>query len=138
MKRQDGGRQKGEAELKGDIYDRTFNFSLEALSIYRELQSGGDRAGWRVGNQFFDAATSVGANAQEAKSAESKRDFVHKFQVSQKEGRESLYWLRLMREGKILPQERLARPIKENDEILAIITSIIKTTKSNLKRKRPI
>ena len=130
-----GNRGKCEGD-KGDIYDRTFNFSLEALSIYRELQSGRERAGWRVGDQFFDAATSIGANAQEAKSAESKRDFIHKFQVSQKEGRESLYWLRLMREGRILSGERVAAAIKENDEILAIITSILRTTKRNVRQGR--
>jgi four helix bundle protein len=46
--------------------------------------------------QFLRAATSAGANYEEACAGESRADFIHKLQIVLKELRESLYWLRLV------------------------------------------
>ena len=39
---------------------------------------------------------SVGANVEEAGSAESRKDFIHKNAIACKDARESNYWLRLL------------------------------------------
>ena len=104
-----------------DIGERTFEYSLTAIGIFRDLQKGDDRAGWKIGNQYLDAATSIGANVQEAQAAESRRDFIHKYGISQKEAKESLYWLKLMKAAKMLPAERLRCPLRETEEIYAVI-----------------
>jgi four helix bundle protein len=46
--------------------------------------------------QLLDAATSVGANLEEAKAGQSRADFIHKNAISLKEAREANYWLRLI------------------------------------------
>ncbi|MBN2535384.1 MAG: four helix bundle protein [Spirochaetales bacterium] len=89
-------------------------------------------AGWIIGKQFLRSATSIGANIQEAQSSESKADFIHKCSISQKEARESHYWLRLLAASKIIESENLQPLIQETDEIIAIITKIIMNTKKGL------
>jgi len=60
------------------------------------LQEKRDGAGWVLGKQYLRAATSIGANIEEAQSGETKADFIHKYGIAQKEAKESHYWLRLL------------------------------------------
>jgi len=79
------------------------------------------------------AATSIGANAEEAKPAESGLDFVHKYGIAQKVAVESIYWLKLIAESGIIPLPRLRPLIKETEELFAVITGIILSTKRRTK-----
>lgn len=117
-----------------DIRARSFNYSLRAVKLYQYLQKQRDGASWILGKQFLRAACSVGANIEEAQSAESRPDFVHKLGIAQKEARESLYWLRLLAESKLVPQGRLSPLTKETEELIAVITLIIVSTKT---KRRP-
>ncbi|HMD96907.1 MAG TPA: four helix bundle protein [Terriglobia bacterium] len=76
-----------------DIRKRAFRYSLRAIKLYRFLQEGKDGAGWVLGKQYLRAAPSIGANMEEAQSAETKADFIHKYGIAQKEAKESVYWL---------------------------------------------
>ena len=79
--------------------------------------------------QLTDAASSIGANLEEAKAGQSKADFYAKLRIALKEARESYYWLRLLgRSGAIQPA-RIEPLIEEANEIVAVLTSIAK--KSN-------
>ncbi|MGK7945522.1 MAG: four helix bundle protein [Microcystaceae cyanobacterium] len=108
-----------------DIRDRTFNYALRAIKLYQFLQEGKDSAGWVIGKQYLRSATSIGANVEEAQSGQSTADFIHKLSISQKEARESLYWLRLLLKAEIVPATRLESLIQETNELIAIITTII-------------
>jgi four helix bundle protein len=112
-----------------DIQRRTCGYSLRAIKLYQALQQRKDSAGWVMGKQYLRAATSIGANVQEAQSAESRPDFVHKYGIAQKEARESLYWLKLLAESGIIPSPRLRPLMKETEELFAVITGIILSTK---------
>jgi len=112
-----------------DIRDRSYVYSLRAIKLYQALQQRKDGAGWVLGKQYLRAATSIGANVEEAQSAESRPDFVHKYGIAQKEARESLYWLRLLAESGIIPSRRLRPLLKETEELFAVITGIILSTK---------
>ena len=108
-----------------DIKERTFEYALQAIRLFQELQAQKDSAGWIIGKQFLRSATSIGANVHEAQSGESKADFIHKYSIAQKEARESLYWLKLLDTSKIVMTGTLHSLINETNEITAIITSII-------------
>lgn len=112
-----------------DIRARSFAYSLRAIRLYRFLQEQKDGAGWIIGRQFLRAACSVGANIEEAQSAESRADFIHKLGIAQKEARESLYWLRILGESGIVPRKRVQPLDQETEELLSVITSIIVNTK---------
>jgi four helix bundle protein len=87
----------------------------------------------RLRDQVMRSATSVAANYAEARGAESRRDFVHKMQISRKELRETLVWLRFA--------DRLAgrnvevvRPKAECNELVSIFVQSVKTSKSGERR----
>ncbi len=125
-------RERGGAYLKKgprDIRVRTFEYALRAIKLYQCVQEIKDGAGWIIGKQYLRSATSIGANIEEAQSAESVADFIHKYTIVQKESRESLYWLRLLEQSEIVPGDRLVALIKETEELIAIVTAIIIKTK---------
>ncbi len=112
-----------------DICARSLAYSVRAVKLYRALEKQRDGAARIIGRQFLRSATSVGANVEEAQSAESRADFAHKYAIAQKEAKESLYWLRLIRESNILPEDRLQPILRETEELYAVITAIILKTK---------
>jgi len=113
-----------------DLCDRTFNFAIRAMQVFDHLQSLENRAGWVIANQFLRAATSIGANIEEAQASESRADFKHKMNIAQKEARETHYWLRLLIAGKIVPENRLTPLLDEANQLIAILTTICRKTKS--------
>jgi four helix bundle protein len=112
-----------------DIRVRSFEYALRAVKLYQHPQKQKDGAGWVLGKQYLRAATSVGANVEEAQASESRADFVHKLGIAQKEARESVFWLRLLRESQIVPASRLSPLLRETEELVAILTSIVISTK---------
>ena len=56
---------------------------------------------------------------------------VHKMSISQKEARESLYWLQLLEKSELVPKNRIQSLIQETQELIAVITTIIVKTKQN-------
>lgn len=83
-------------------------------------------------HQLMKSATSVGANVSEGVNGESKRDFIHKMFIAQKECAETIYWLRLIKDLELLDTPTLARLHKLASEILRILKSIILTSKKSL------
>src|SRR5208282_968896 len=85
-----------------DIRKRAYQYALRAIKLYQHLQKRGDGAGWILGKQYLRAATSIGANIEEAQASESRADFIHKMGIAQKEARESFYWLRLIADSHVV------------------------------------
>ena len=112
-----------------DICQRAFAYALRAIKLYKFLQEKRDGSGWVLGKQYLRAATSIGANIEEAQSGETKADFIHKYGIAQKEAKESHYWLRLLAESGIVPAKRLSPLMRETEEIYAVITAIIVNSK---------
>jgi four helix bundle protein len=66
----------------------------------------------------------------EAQGGESRRDFIHKCCIAQKEARESRYWLALLLKAELVTAKRLAGLMDETDQIIAILTRIVLNAKS--------
>lgn len=123
----------GSSKEPPDIRTRSFKYALRAIALYQYLQKQRDGAGWIIGKQYLKAATSIGANIEEAQGSESLADFIHEVGIAQKEARESLFWLRLLADSHIVPLARLDSLMRENEELIAIIITAIVV---NAKRKR--
>ena len=108
-----------------DIQDRAMECALRAIKLFRFLQKHDDGAAKILARQYLRSATSIGANLVEAQSGESRRDFIHKCSIAQKESRESRYWLTLMLKSEMVPPERLTELLDETNHIIAILTAII-------------
>ena len=116
-----------------DIRERTVKYAVRAIELFRFVHSQRDGAARIIANQYLRAATSIGANAQEAFAGESRADFIHKLGIAQKETRECSYWLRLMADSKTVSAHRLTAIRRETEEIYAVLTAIIVSAKRNAK-----
>jgi four helix bundle protein len=120
---------------KRELQDRTKQFALHVLNLVDALpRSAGGRA---ISSQLVRTATSVGANYRSACRARSRAEFAAKLGVAVEEADESLYWLELVRDGKLLPENKLSHLLKEADELTAILASGRKSAvnTSNLKHQ---
>ena len=110
------------------IKDRSFSFALKIIELARELKKGNN---FEIASQILKSGTSIGANVEEAQAAQSKKDFVSKLSISSKEARETKYWFRLIKESKITNID-LDELMKECDELINILTKIVKTSSQNI------
>ncbi len=110
------------------IKDKSYQFALKIISIYSKLKNEKE---FILSKQLLRSGTSIGANVEEANQAESKADFIHKLSIALKESFETNYWLRLLKDGKLLHDEDAGILLNDCTEIQRIITAIIKTTKAN-------
>ena len=117
------------SKCKIDIYDRAFDFACRIVRLHQSAARTTTTRPLLV--QLLRAGTSIGANLEEAHAGQSRADFVAKARISLKEARETLYWLRLLAATGIVKQARLEPLIQESREIVAILTTIIKSTTSS-------
>jgi len=109
-----------------DIRERTLQFAVRVIQAIRRLPE--DAATRVLAYQLVKAATSVGANVEEADGAESTRDFVHKMSIARKEARESRYWIRIVR-ASIVDNENWNSLQQESEELARILSAIINSAR---------
>jgi four helix bundle protein len=107
------------------IKDKTYQFVLQIIKHYQKMQQQNE---FVLSKQLLRSGTSIGANVEEATATQSRKDFISKMSISSKEARETNYWLRLLRDSDLCHGIDYAELIKESEEILKILTSIVKTT----------
>ena len=112
------------------IKNKSFAFAIKIVKLYQFLCN--EKKEFVLSKQLLRSGTGVGAMVREAEHAETKADFKHKMGIAQKEINETIYWLELLKETEYLSTEQFERIHKDAIEIIKIITSILKTTKSNL------
>jgi four helix bundle protein len=108
------------------IEKMSFELALDVIALYKEMVAQNE---FVISKQVLRAATSIGANVNEAQAGQSKRDFAAKMAIASKEARETKYWLRLIRDGKILiGSERVDELLARVDSVINILTKIVKTS----------
>ncbi|MFV0506685.1 MAG: four helix bundle protein [Bacteroidales bacterium] len=112
------------------VRNKSFELAIRIVNLYRFLCE--KKQEYILSKQLLRSGTSVGAMVREAEHAQSKADFVHKMSIAQKEINETLYWLELLKETAYLEIEQFQSINKDAEEIIKLITSIIKTSKSNI------
>lgn len=118
-----------------DIHERIYQFVLRVLRLLNSLPK--TQINLNILDQCGRSVTSVGANDQEADACESKRDFLAKYAIAKKELKETNYWLRLIYDTNPALRERMASLLKEGQELLMIISSIIIKTKNKQRTQDP-
>ena len=110
------------------IRDKSFDFSLKIISLFKSLNA---QKEYVFSKQLLKSGTSIGANVEEALAGQSKKDFLYKMALSLKEARETRYWLLLLKESDLVNLDR-DDLIRDVEERIKILTSIVKTSKQNL------
>ncbi len=108
------------------IQKKSFDFALRMIKLSKFLSGKNERI---IANQILRSGTSIGANIEEAIGAQSDRDFFAKITISYKEARETHYWLRLLKESKILDEKLALSLLADSEEIIKIIGKIQKSLK---------
>jgi four helix bundle protein len=116
-----------------DLDDRVFRFACRIVEIFRVLY---DRpgAGRAISHQFLRAGTSVAANYAEAAAGQTKPDFIAKLSIARKELYETRFWLRLIVATGQVEADHLAADSHEVNELISIVTAIIKKAKASPER----
>jgi len=109
------------------ILDKSFKFGLRILKLYLHLKKRKVDTG--LCSQVLDSGTSIGVNVEEAVGGSSRKDFINKLQIAYKEARETRYWLRLLKEGEMLEKKLADSFLKDCDELIAILTAILNSSK---------
>jgi len=111
------------------VKNKSFDFALRIVKLYQFLVT--DKKEYVLSKQLLRSGTAIGANIREAEQAESKADFIHKTSISLKEANESEYWIQLLFKADFIDENQFNSINKDLKEILKLLTSIIKTSKSN-------
>ncbi len=110
------------------VKQKSYNFALQIIKLCARLKQ---QKHFEISSQLLRAGTSIGANVEEALAGRSRKDFFAKMSIASKEARETNYWLRLLRDGEILNKQHSQNLIDESEELIKILTSIVKTGDDN-------
>jgi four helix bundle protein len=104
---------------------RTRQLALEIIGLVESLSRG--RTADVIGRQLLRSGTSIGANYRAACRGKSKADVISKLAIVEEEADETVYWLELLIESKIVEPARINLLLKETNEIVAMVVASIKT-----------
>jgi four helix bundle protein len=119
--------------VKYDLEERLIDFAVRIIRTAESLPK--SKVGNHVAGQLVRSGTSPAPNYGEAQSAESRADFVHKMKLSLKELRETKVWLRMIVRADLIKSAIKLDPlIGENDQLISIFVSSLRTVEQNRKR----
>jgi|AntRauTorcE11897_2_1112592.scaffolds.fasta_scaffold11190_1 four helix bundle protein len=119
-------------DYQGPVYEKSFEFALAIIELYKKLI---DQKEYVLSKQILRSGTSVGANIVEASAAYSKGDFAYRMSVASREARESNWWLLLLKKSQLVAVD-LNDEIESCDELIKLLTSIVKTSQNSLKKNK--
>jgi four helix bundle protein len=112
--------------LNEEIFkSRTRQLALAIIRLVESLPR--NRTADVIGRQLLRSGTSIGANYRAACRGKSKADVIFKLAIVEEEADESVYWLELLIESKIVEPSRVKLLLKETNEIVAMVVASIKT-----------
>ncbi len=115
-------------KIENPIAERSIAFALQVVTLYKRLS---EEREYVLSKQLLRSGTSIGANVAEATAAMSKREFAAKMSIASKEARETRYWLMLLTQSQLTKLD-LSGAIHEVNQLVNILTAIVKTAQANL------
>lgn len=112
---------------KNIVEEKSFDFALQVIEACKNLVS--EKKEFVVSKQMLRSGTAIGALVREAQHAESKKDFIHKLAIAQKEAYETEYWLQLLNKSDYLDALEFEKLLSNLEEIQKLLASIIITSK---------
>jgi len=110
-----------------DLQARTRRFALRIIKLFRSLPRTEEAR--ILGRQILRSGTSLGANYRAAGRARSRAEFVAKLGIVLEEADETVFWLELMRDASIFPDQKLNDLVTEANELVSIFVTSVRTAK---------
>ena len=111
------------------VAQKSYQFAVRVVKLHMHICKK-EKYVFSMSSQLLRSSTSIGANVEEALGGHSRKDFSAKMSIAYKEAREAKYWIRLIIECDIIEIKLGASFIKDVDEIIRILASIVKSTKN--------
>jgi four helix bundle protein len=118
-----------------DIRERSFEYACQIVDFCQRLSEAGG-VGRLMVPQLLSCSLSFPAMLEEARSAESDADFLSKCCIGLKEARESWMRMRVCQRCRIGPQSGVNVLVGEGNELIAIVTTIIKNKRRSVASQR--
>ncbi len=115
-----------------ELSNRIYDFTLKIVLLVKNLPN--EMAAREIGKQLLRSGTSIAANYEEARGGFSKEDFIYKVSTAFKEAKETSLWLRLLRDSKIVSEDRIKELINESKELRNILGTSVRTARENRKK----
>ncbi len=106
---------------------KSLEFAKRIVRLYQYLCT--EKHEFVMSKQILRSGTSIGANITEALYGSSRKDFIAKLQIAQKEAAETRYWLELLYSCDYLPDNLYRSMDTDCKEILSIVCASIKSAK---------
>lgn len=116
-------------DSKRVLQGKSYSFALRVIKLYNYLKD--TKAEYVLSKQLLRAGTAIGALVSESEFAQSKADFANKLSVALKEANETRYWLRLMKDSKLITDEEFNNINPDTEELIRLLVASIKTAKKN-------
>jgi len=116
---------------KNIIAEKSYNFALRIVKLSQYLIK--DKKEFILSKQILRSGTSIGANIEESIGAQSGKDFLSKVSIAYKETRETMYWLKILKDSSFITENDFISIYKDAEEIAKIISKIQKTMKIKIK-----
>ena len=111
------------------VKEKSKKFAVRIVRLYKYLSE--EKREHVLSKQILRSGTSIGANIREALDGQSKADFTAKMSIALKEASETEYWLDLLYETDYLSEDEYTSIEKESKELVKMLTSIVKTSRTN-------
>lgn len=115
-----------------DLRLRTKRFALQIIRLYANLPKTTEAQ--VLGKQVLRSGTAVGAHYREAFRSRSSAEFVSKIDTALQELEETIYWIELLTETKLIREDFAQKYLTEADELIRILVASSKTAKHNSKK----
>ena len=111
------------------VGEKSLAFAKRIALCYRHLHDKKKES--VMSKQLLRSGTSIGANVREGLYAQSRKDFISKLNIALKEAGETDYWLDVIQSAEYLTDQEYNSLKSDNNELIKLLISIIKTTKEN-------
>jgi|GEM_PF-32703 len=116
------------------IGPKSYTFAIRCVELYKFLTA--EKKEFILSKQVLRSGTAIGALIKESEHAQSTADFLNKMNIALKEANETEYWLMLLKDCQYLSEKEFGSIHKNCDELIRMLVSIVKTTKSKLTNRR--
>ena len=112
------------------IQQKSFLFAVRIINLYKYLIT--NKKEFVLSKQILRSGTSIGANIEESIGGRSDKEFLFKLEILYKEARETIYWLKLLKETDYISINEFESICVEAEEICKILAKIVITLKGKM------
>ena len=107
---------------------KSIEYAIEIVRIVQRIQE--IKKEYVLSKQLLRSGTAIGALIREAEHAESRKDFIHKMNISLKEANETRYWLELLHQTEYIEQGKFDTLYNGITELIKLLAAIVKSSKT--------